>query len=139
MNTKNIFLSILLILGGAAVFVLGNPYYTVFPTNGNQTYYVALSLFFLLLSVGLKRSKSLRGYWQPVYALIIASAALVFGVSHVNATYEFPGGGVVFGIVVFGLGVVGAYTMLKTDGLIGPILVHAGYDLVVISSILNSL
>jgi membrane protease YdiL (CAAX protease family) len=273
LKTKSFFLSILLILGGGAVFVLGNPYYTVFPTNGNQTYYVALTLFFLLLSVGLKRSHSLMGYWRPVYALFTASAALlffstgilnisrrgmppiqdlavdkfsqflhvvpviivltllvkqdlksifigrgrlrqgltfglvsfavfalitlgmgltsiefqpnlikaipwillfvfanaimeelwfraiflkkyealigriaailvtslVFGVSHVNATYEFPGGGVVFGIVVFGLGVVGAYSMFKTDGLIGPVLFHAGYDLVVISSILNTL
>jgi hypothetical protein len=33
---REVVLSVLLISGGAAVFVLGNPYYTVFPTNGNQ-------------------------------------------------------------------------------------------------------
>jgi membrane protease YdiL (CAAX protease family) len=56
----------------------------------------------------------------------------------VNATYEFPGGGVVFGIVVFVLGVVGAYSMYKTDSLIGPILFHAGYDVMIIVPVLNS-
>lgn len=270
---KSIFISLLLVLGGAAIFVFGNPYYSVFPTNGNQTYYIALTLFFLLLSVGLKRSHSLKHCWRPVYALFIASAgllflstgilnlhrstmapmqflamdklsqflhivpviialtllargdlnsifigtgrlksgltfglvsfvsfaviaivmgfqsnefysslltalpwlllfifanaimeelwfrgiflknyetiigrnaaivvtALVFGASHINATYDFPGGGIVFGLVVFGLGLVGAYVMFKTDSLIGPVLFHAGYDLLVIVPILNSL
>ncbi len=68
----------------------------------------------------------------------IVVTALVFGASHINATYDFPGGGVVLGLVVFGLGLVGAYAMFKDDGLIGPVLFHAGYDLVVISSVLSS-
>jgi membrane protease YdiL (CAAX protease family) len=68
----------------------------------------------------------------------ILITSLVFGASHVNATYEFPGGGVVFGFVVFVLGVAGAYSMFKTDGLIGPVLFHAGYDLMIIVPILNS-
>ena len=264
--------SLLLMLGGAAIFVLGNPYYAVFPTNGNQTYYVALALFFLVLSAALRRSRSLSRYWPAAYALFIASAALlllnawivnlerfavgrlqslaldklsqslhvvpvivgltllakhdlkaifiskgrlrqglafgllsfvawtvlavilqsvpvgvyrspgatvpwillfvfanaimeelwfrgiflkpyervvgrhaavlvtsaVFGVSHVFATYDFPGGGNVFGLVVFVLGLVSAYAMLKHDSLIGPVLFHAGYDLLVIGSVLNS-
>ncbi len=267
------FFSVLLVIGGAAVFVLGSPYYSVFPTNQNQTYYVVLALFFLILSVALKRSKSLSRFWPSIYSLFIASAALlflstgilnlqlstsnplqdiaidklsqflhvvpvivvltllakddlksifigkgrlrqgltfglvsiavfalialamqsnssgffsslpsaipwlllfiftnaimeelwlraiflrkyetvigrnaaiivtamVFGASHVNATYDFPGGGFVFGIVVFGLGIIGAFSMFKTDGLIGPVLFHAGYDLLVIVPILNSL
>ena len=266
-------LSVLLVLGGAAVFVFGNPYYTVFPTNGNQTYYIALTAFFLIISLVLKKSRSLSRYWPAAYSLFIASAgllflstgilnlqrdtmeplqflamdklsqflyvvpvivgltllakddlksifigrgrlkqgltfglvsfasfgaialvtqpnssdffpslpaqipwlllfifanaimeelwfraiflkkyetligrngaivvtALVFGASHVNATYDFPGGGIVFGLVVFGLGLAGAYSMFKEDGLIGPVLFHAGYDLVVISSILRSM
>ena len=56
------FISVLLVLGGAAVFVLGSPYYTVFPTNGNQTYTIALTAFFLIISVALKRSRSLSRY-----------------------------------------------------------------------------
>ena len=267
------FIAVLLVLGGAAVFVFGNPYYTVFPTNGNQTYTIALTAFFLIISVALKRSRSLSRYWPAAYSLFIASAgllflstgilnlqrdtmeplqflamdklsqflyivpvvvgltllvkadlksifigrgrvkqglafglvsfasfaalafvmqpdlgdfflslpaqvpwlllfifanaimeelwfraiflkkyetligrpsatvvtALVFGASHINATYDFPGGGVVFGLVVFGLGLVGAYSMFKEDGLIGPVLFHAGYDLLVIVPILDSL
>ena len=270
---RRIILSVLLVLGGAAVFVLGSPYYTVFPTNGNQTYYFALVLFFLIVSAALKRSRSLSRYWPAAYSLCIASAALlflstgilnlqrdtmaplqfiamdklsqflhvvpvivgltllakedlksifitrgklrqglafglvsfvafgaialvmqlnssgffssllaampwlllfvfanaimeelwfraiflrkyevmigrnaaiivtavVFGASHVNATYDFPGGGFVFGLVVFGLGLIGAHSMLKDDGLIGPVLFHAGYDLLVIVPIINSL
>jgi len=169
--------SICFLLGGLAVFVLGSPYYAVFPTNGNQLYYVVITVFFLGLSVALRRSPSLSRYGPSAYALFVASAAtltlstgllnirvgttdplhalaldklsqflhvvpvitsLVFGASHVNATYEFAGGGVVFGIVVFVLGVVGAYSMLKTDGLLGPVLFHAGYDLVIIVPVLNS-
>jgi len=41
--------------------------------------------------------------------------------------------------VVFGLGAVGAYAMLKDDSLIGPVLFHAGYDLLVIVSVMESL
>ena len=45
------------------------------------------------------------------------------------ATYDFPGGGLVLGLAVFVLGLVGAQTMLRENGLIGPVLFHAGYDL----------
>jgi hypothetical protein len=45
---RRLLLSALLILGGAAVFVSGSPYYTVFPTNGNQPYTLALTAFFLI-------------------------------------------------------------------------------------------
>ena len=269
---RKLVVSICLLLGGLAVFVLGSPYYSVFPTNGNQIYYVALTVFFFVVSVALKKSRSLARYGHSAYGLFIASAALlffstgflelrtgelsplqdlaldkvsqflhvvpviialtlvakddlksvfiargnlkaglifggvsfltwavlgfgmqagasgfpqlnasaillllvfvfanaimeelwfraiflrryetvigrlaaivvtsvVFGASHVSAAYEPPGGGVVFGIVVFVLGVVGAYSMYKTDSLIGPVLFHAGYDLMIMVPILNS-
>jgi membrane protease YdiL (CAAX protease family) len=270
---RKLLVSICLLLGGLAIFVLGSPYYSVFPTNGSQVYYIALTVFFLVVSVALRRSQALARYAPSAYGLFIASAAflflstgllelrrgalsplqdlaldklsqclhvvlviialtlvarndlksifvakgnlkaglifggasfltwavlgfllqkgasgfpqvnasaiflllvfifanatmeelwfraiflkryesmigrlaailitsIVFGASHVNATYEFPGGGVVFGIVVFILGVVGAYSMYKTDSLIGPVLFHAGYDLMIIVPVLNSL
>ena len=270
---KKIFISILLTLGGMAVFVLGSPYYRIFPTNNNQTYYIGMAVFFLVTALIFKKSKSFSPYAGAAYALFIASStlvflktgilnlpsipsnplkdiaydklsqflhivpviigltliarqdlksifirkgrlkqglifgvvsfvcfagallatqsdlkaflttlpdaipwmllfifanaimeelwfrgiflkhyekiigrkaailvtALVFGVSHINATYDFPGGGLVFGLVVFGLGVVGAYAMSKDDSLIGPVLFHAGYDLLVIMPVLNSL
>ena len=84
-------------------------------------------------AIFLKRYEKVVG---RLAAILVTSA--VFGVSHVNATYEFPGGSVVFGVVVFVLGVVGAYSMYKTDSLIGPILFHAGYDLTIIVPVLNS-
>lgn len=269
---RKLVVSLCLLLSGLAVFVLGSPYYSVFPTNNNQTYYVVLTAFFLVVALVLRKSRSLAQYERPAYAFFIASAALLFlstgvlnirvptadpmkeialdklsqflhivplilaltlipgndlksiflakgnlraglifggvsfgvwavlaylvqagasgfprlsastilfmllfvfcnaimeelwfrgiflkgyevavgrlaaiiitsipfGASHVNATYEFPGGGVVFGIVVFALGVVGAYSMFKTRSIVGSVLFHAGYDLVIIVPILNS-
>jgi membrane protease YdiL (CAAX protease family) len=71
------------------------------------------------------------------FAAILVTS-VVFGLSHINATYEFPGGSAVFGVVVFVLGVAGAYSMYKTDSLIGAVLFHAGYDLTIIVPVLNS-
>ena len=256
---KKIITAALLALGGTAVFVLGSPYYRIFPTNWNQTYYVAITLVLLAASIAFKRVDALSRFWPSAYALFIASAclvflktgilnvprdesdplqfialdklsqflhivpvilvltlaakddltfglisfaafavagtlmqpnasgslqvlltglpwlllfvfgnaimeelwfraiflkkyetligrkaaifvtALVFGVSHISATYDFPGGGAVFGLVVFGLGLVGAHAMLKDDSLIGPVLFHAGYDLMILVPVLASL
>ena len=270
---KKLLISLLLLVGGSAIFVFGSPYYSVFPTNGNLLYCLALAFFFLILAIVFRLVKSWVSYWPAAYALFTASAALlflntgllnlhnprmpdlqylafdklsqflhvvpvillltlpvkdrlksiflkrgnlkqgllfglisfavfaliailigsfsgneitsllmaapwilififcnaimeelwfraiflksyelligriaailvtalVFGASHINVTYEFPGGGVVFGIVVFGLGVAGAWSMFKTDSLIGALLFHAGYDLVIIGSVLNTL
>jgi membrane protease YdiL (CAAX protease family) len=69
-------------------------------------------------------------------AILVTSA--VFGASHVFATYGFPGGPIVFGIVVFALGAVGAYSMSKTESLIGAVRFHAGYDLTIILPVLAS-
>ena len=269
---RKLAVTLVLLAGGLAVFVLGSPYYDIFPTNDNQAYYIALTAGFLLASVALKRSRALARYAPAAYALFMASAAtlflstgllelrkgvltpmqdlaldklsqflhvvpvilvltlvagrdlksifiargklkaglifggvsfvlwailayflqagaggfgplntssitlalvwvfansimeelwfraiflkpyetlvgrfaailitaVAFGASHVNVTYEFPGGGVVFGVVVFVLGAVGAYSMYKTDSLIGAVLFHAGYDLTIIVPVLNS-
>ena len=273
MDRKKICISVLLYLGGAAVFILGNPYFRVFPTNWNLTYYLALAVTFLVLAIAFRRIERLTRYSPALFALFIASSALlflkigildlprdeskpqqflaldklsqflhvvsvilmltliarddlksifiqkgnwkygltfglisfvgftalgiflqwdsrasfsnlpaailwllvfvfanatmeelwfraiflkkyeqligrkaailvtalVFGSSHVFATYDFPGGGLVFGVVVFCLGVIGAQAMFKEDGPIGPILFHAGYDMVIIIPVLNSL
>ena len=269
---RKLAVSLVLLLAGLAVFVLGSPYYDVFATNRNQAYIGALAVFFLLASLGLKRSRTLARYAPAAYGLFIASAAtlflntgllelrrgvltpmqdlaldklsqflhvvpvvlvlslfarrelkslylargklkpglvfggvsfvlwgilayllqsgaggfgpvnatnallalvwvfanstmeelwfraiflgpyeklvgrfaailvtsIIFGASHVNATYEFPGGDIVFGVVVFVLGLAGAYSIYKTDSLIGAVLFHAGYDLTIIVPVLNS-
>jgi hypothetical protein len=75
---KKLAVSLCLLLARLAIFVLGNPYYDVFPTNRNQIYVLALTVFFLLVSVALKRSKALARYAPSAYALFIASAALLF-------------------------------------------------------------
>lgn len=86
-----------------------------------------------------------RGIFLRKYEALIGRnaaipvTALVFSTSHLFATYDFPGGRLVFGAVVFGLGVLGAQAMFKEDGLVGPVLFHAGYDLMIMIPILNSL
>ena len=269
---RKLAVTLVLLAGGLAVFVLGSPYYDVFATNRNQAYIGALAVIFLLASLAMKRSRALARYAPAAYSLFVASAAtlflntgllelrrgvltpmqdlaldklsqflhvvpvilvltlvarrdlkslfitrgklkaglifggvsfvlwgilayflqvgaggfglvtasstllamvwvfanstmeelwfraiflkpyeriagrfasilvtaVIFGASHVNATYEFPGGHVVFGVVVFVLGLVGAYSMYKTDSLIGAVLFHAGYDLTIIVPVLNA-
>jgi uncharacterized protein len=260
-------------LGGVLVFVLGSPYHRTYPTNWSWTYYLALTAFFLVLTLVFKRVSFLKRFSPAAYAFLIAAGALlflksgvldiprnetnpmkflaldklsqfthvvtailvltllggddlrsifikkgnlkygltfglisfvgfavlgviiqwgskdvfgnlpgalpwlllfvfanatmeelwfrgiflrkyealigrqaailvtalVFGTSHVFATYDFPGGRWLFGAVVFGLGLLGAQAMFKEDGLVGPVLFHAGYDLTIMFSILNSL
>ena len=272
-TTKNISLSILFLVCLLAIFVLGSPYYSVFPTNQNPTYYAAITVFFLGVAFLLQQADGYRKYWPAAYAFFIASFALwflstgildisrsgtnpvqfialdkvsqfihvvlpivvltllarqdlksiflskgnlrrgltfglvsfvvfalisfvilresgeylekikssllwlllfvftnalmeelwfrgiflkrlepfigvnlsvivtsiAFGASHVSATYAFPGGGLVFGVVVFALGAIGAYSMYKTDSVIGVVLFHAGYDLLVLIPVLESL
>jgi membrane protease YdiL (CAAX protease family) len=85
-----------------------------------------------------------RGIFLRKYEVLVGRnaaivlTALIFGASHINATYFFPGGGLVFGLVVFGLGCTCAWAMYKYEGLLGAVLFHAAYDLVVIVPVLNS-
>jgi len=106
----------------------------------------AISLVFLFIfSNAIMEEIWFRGIFLKSYETIIGRkaaiivTALIFGASYINATYDFPGGGFVFGLVVFGLGLVGAYAMLKDDSLIGPVLFHAGYDLLILVPVLNSM
>jgi hypothetical protein len=50
----------------------------------------------------------------------------------VRATGVSPVETIGFALIVFGLGLVNARVMLKTDSIIGSLLFHAGYDLLVI-------
>jgi len=262
-------LLLLLLLGGLAIFVFGNPYYRIFPTNGSLAFSAILAACFLLLALVAKAIQRLNTLWPSAYALFTAAAALaflntgyldlpragldplqdlavdkvsqllhvvpailslnllagfgpdvlflrwgrwrqglllglasfgvfgtltwllvpgsrtiladsnavglvlafifsnsvmeelwfrgvflrryealvgrsqaclitalVFGASHVNASYKFPGGGLVFGLVVAILGWIGARAMFKQAGWIGPVLFHAAYDLVIIVPVL---
>jgi membrane protease YdiL (CAAX protease family) len=81
----------------------------------------------------LKPYQALIGTWG---AIIVT--AIVFAAPHYLVAYDFPGGRYVFGMVVLGLGLVGGYVMLKHDSILGAVLFHAGYDLMVLVPILNT-
>lgn len=68
----------------------------------------------------------------------IIVTALVFGATHVGATYITPLEMIIFPIIVIALGLVNAHVMLKTDSIWGSVFFHAGYDLLVILPILVS-
>jgi membrane protease YdiL (CAAX protease family) len=72
-------------------------------------------------------------------ALTILLTALVFGISHLGATYVTSLQTYLFPVIVFTLGLVNAYAMLKTDSIWGSVLFHAGYDLFVILPVLTSM
>ena len=262
--------ALFLLLGGFAVFVFGNPFYSIFPTNGSLTYALGLSACLLLLALFFRQNPALNPCWPATYALFTAAAALtflntgylnlprsgldplqdlavdkvsqmlhivpavlglsmlagfgpdelsiqlgkwkrgllsgqasfavfgslsllikpelriaftapntflvlafvlsnavveelwfrgvflrryerlvgrglavlltaiVFGASHINATCSFPGGGLVLGLVVAGLGWIGGWMIVGQRGWIGAVLFHAAYDLVIVVPVLAS-
>lgn len=69
----------------------------------------------------------------------VVVTAIVFGVSHVAATYVSPAESLLFAAIVVALGLVNAYVMLKTNSIWASVLFHAGYDLMVIIPVLVSL
>jgi membrane protease YdiL (CAAX protease family) len=56
-----------------------------------------------------------------------------------GATYVTPTQAVMFAAIVFALGLVNGFVMLKTDSIWGSVLFHAGYDLLVILPVLASM
>jgi membrane protease YdiL (CAAX protease family) len=66
----------------------------------------------------------------------VVVTALVFGIPHAGATYISPIERVIFPAVVFVLGLVNGFVMLKTDSIWASVLFHAGYDLLVIIPVL---
>jgi len=86
---STVFTAFLLTLGSAAVFVFGNPYYNVFPTNHNQVYMAVLTAAFLLITLLLRRMSSNGAYTRSAYALAMASAAtLLLNTGIFNLPFE---------------------------------------------------
>ena len=77
---------------------------------------------------------------RPLLGITATSVvtSLVFSIPHAGATYLSPFEMIIFPIVVFGLGIVNARMMLKTDSIVGSLLFHAGYDLLIIIPIIVS-
>lgn len=72
-------------------------------------------------------------------AATIVVTALVFSAPHAGATYISSYERIIFPTVVFGLGLLNGYVMLKTDSILGSLFFHAGYDLLVIIPVLVSI
>lgn len=68
---------VLFVAGGLLLFLFGNNWISVFPTNGSTAYKWGLAVFFLALAVILRRSERFHGYWQIAFALFIASCGIV--------------------------------------------------------------
>jgi hypothetical protein len=75
---RKVLLAVCLVLGGFAVFVLGNPYYTVFPTNQNQVFMLALTIIWIVIALAFKKIPILYPYWSSAYALLIAACVILF-------------------------------------------------------------
>lgn len=74
-SINKLFISLLLLFGGVAIFVLGVPFHSTFPTNGEISYNPALTAVFLFLTLIMKKINGLEIYVPALYALFVASAA----------------------------------------------------------------
>lgn len=66
--------SLLLLLCGILVFILGTNYYAIFPTNQSQPYRIVLALIFLAAALLTRKKPGLEIYSQLLYAFFIAIA-----------------------------------------------------------------
>lgn len=66
---------VLLLLCEAAIFIFGSYYFDVFATNKNLTYDLAVSVVFLIATLGFRFDKRLNKHWQIPLAFFAASLA----------------------------------------------------------------
>jgi membrane protease YdiL (CAAX protease family) len=71
--------------------------------------------------------------------LTLVATAFVFASPHFMATYVTDLQRLLFAAIVFGLGILNGYVMFRSDSIWGSVLVHAGYDLLVIIPLLVQL
>ncbi len=107
------------------VFVLGVDYHTRFWTNSSGAFKVGVSAMEEIWFRGLflKRLEPAIG---AVGALLLTT--LVFGTSHLFATYIDLWGTVTFGIITCTLGMAWGLLMQKTNTLWGSVAFHAAGD-----------
>ena len=70
-------LFLLFLTGGLMIFLLGNNFNSLFPTNISTNYKWGITLLFLALAAVLRWRGGTPGYWQVAYALFIAAFANV--------------------------------------------------------------
>ncbi|MGD8465284.1 MAG: CPBP family intramembrane metalloprotease [Anaerolineae bacterium] len=66
---------VLVLLGGLAIFFLGNPYFQLLPTNRNADYNALLTVFFLAITIFAHRDETKREYGQLAFAFFVAAFA----------------------------------------------------------------
>jgi membrane protease YdiL (CAAX protease family) len=66
---------VLFLAGGLMIFLLGNNWNSLFPTNDSTLYKWSLPGLFLALAAALRRSKRFQEYWGIAFALFVASFA----------------------------------------------------------------
>lgn len=80
--------------------------------------------------------KKLRPVLGAAAAILVT--ALIFAAPHFGGAYITSGQRLLFAGIVFALGLVNGWVMLKTDSIWGSVFFHAGYDLLVIIPVLVS-
>lgn len=73
--TQRLGLSLIFIICGLLIFVLGSPYHTTLPTNRNPVYNIILFGLFLAATIVLYRVRHLRRYWKVAFAFAAAAGA----------------------------------------------------------------
>jgi hypothetical protein len=63
------------LVGGLMLFLLGNNWNSVFPTNDSTAYKWGIAVLFLALAAALRRSERFSGCWEIALALFIAAFA----------------------------------------------------------------
>lgn len=72
---RKVLISIVLLICGLLVFVLGSNWYSLFPTNDSQTYRAILAAIFLGAALILRRKEASEQYGQIAYAFFVATVA----------------------------------------------------------------
>jgi membrane protease YdiL (CAAX protease family) len=74
---RKIGISLVILLCGLLVFVLGTSYYARFATNSSGIFKISTSLVLLGAALYFRRSEPLKPYWRLVYAFFVASCVNV--------------------------------------------------------------
>ncbi|HEV2449981.1 MAG TPA: CPBP family intramembrane glutamic endopeptidase [Thermoplasmata archaeon] len=140
-----------LFLATLAVFVLllvftARHQSSLFPTNGmgSQGSFLTLApaLLVLVVSNGFQEEFLFRGPFLQRYGTHFGGPAsvlissIVFAIAHLGVTYT-PSAIFFILVAVFPLGLVTAFLMRRTDGIVTPAVLHAGFDVPVYWSFLT--
>lgn len=110
------------------------------PTNGPTLLnkYLALTpaLLVMVISNGFQEEFLFRGLFLQKYnaffggPVTILVSSIVFAIAHLGVTYVASA--IIFALLsAFPLGLITAYLMRKTNGVLTPVILHAGFDIAI--------